>query len=195
MEDYFDENDIIDLTDNDSEFTLDTSEEEEEEHFRELELNEKCRLEQAVYDLKFKQQNKSITNLDLEVSRYANSLKSIKWFLFKAEKIKIRVDKQLKILQELDYDYYGCGEDFEEKGKERKLQKKYFSAWGSRRPVPEAEKHEDKMKMMKKDLVAEFESFCDVEKFKLYILCGETRNYIGKLWPFSSDLVLMVKIK
>ena len=63
----FDENDIIDLTDNDSEFTLDTSEEEEEEHFRELELNEKCRLEQAVYDLKFKQQNKSITNLDLEV--------------------------------------------------------------------------------------------------------------------------------
>ena len=67
MEDYFDENDIIDLTDNDSEFTLDTSEEEEEEHFRELELNEKCRLEQAVYDLKFKQQNKSITNLDLEV--------------------------------------------------------------------------------------------------------------------------------
>ena len=66
MED-FDENDIIDLTDNDSEFTLDTSEEEEEEHFRELELNEKCRLEQAVYDLKFKQQNKSITNLDLEV--------------------------------------------------------------------------------------------------------------------------------
>ena len=63
----FDENDIVDLTDNDSEFTLDTSEEEEEEHFRELELNEKCRLEQAVYDLKFKQQNKSITNLDLEV--------------------------------------------------------------------------------------------------------------------------------
>ena len=91
------------------------------------------------------------------------------------------MDKQLKILQELDDDYHGCGEDFEEKGKKRKLQKKYFSAWGSRRPVPEAEKHEDKMKMMKKDLVAEFESFCDVEKFKLYILCGETRNYIGKL--------------
>ena len=62
----FDENDIVDLTDNGSEFTLDTSEEEEED-FRELELNEKCRLEQAVYDLKFKQQNKSITNLDLEV--------------------------------------------------------------------------------------------------------------------------------
>lgn len=90
------------------------------------------------------------------------------------------MDKQLKILQELDYDY-GCGGDFEERGKNRKLQKKYFSAWGSRRPVPEAEKHEDKMKMMKKDLVSEFESFCDVEKFKLYILCGETRNYIGKL--------------
>ena len=68
----FDENDIVDLTDNGSEFTLDTSaseEEEEDENFRELELNEKCRLEQAVYDLKFKQQNKSITNLDLEVDR------------------------------------------------------------------------------------------------------------------------------
>ena len=64
----FDENDIVDLTDNGSEFTLDTSE-EEEDHFRELELNEKCRLEQAVYDLKFKQQNKSITNLDLEVDK------------------------------------------------------------------------------------------------------------------------------
>ena len=77
MEDYFDENDIIDLTDNDSEFTLDTSEEEEEEHFRELELNEKCRLEQAVYDLKFKQQNKSITNLDLEVD--TSSKVNLKW--------------------------------------------------------------------------------------------------------------------
>ena len=68
----FDENDIVDLTDNGSEFTLDTSaseEEEEDENFRELELNEKCRLEQAVYDLKFKQQNKSITNLDLEVDK------------------------------------------------------------------------------------------------------------------------------
>ena len=76
MED-FDENEIIDLTDNDSEFTLDTSEEEEEEHFRELELNEKCRLEQAVYDLKFKQQNKSITNLDLEVD--TSSKVNLKW--------------------------------------------------------------------------------------------------------------------
>ena len=90
------------------------------------------------------------------------------------------MDKHLKILQELDY-AYECGEDYEEKGKRRKLEKKYFSAWGVRRPVPEAEKHEDKMKMMKEDLVAEFESFCDVEKFKLYILCGETRNYIRKL--------------
>ena len=59
-----DENDIVDFTDDESEFTLNTSEEEE---FRELEMNEQCRLEQAVYDLKFKQQNNSITNLDLEV--------------------------------------------------------------------------------------------------------------------------------
>ena len=64
----FDENDIVDFTDNESEFTLDTSEEEEEDQLRELQLNEKCRLEQAVYDLKFKQQSKSITNLDVEVS-------------------------------------------------------------------------------------------------------------------------------
>ena len=59
-----DENDIVDFTDDESEFTLNASEEEE---FRELEMNEQCRLEQAVYDLKFKQQNNSITNLDLEV--------------------------------------------------------------------------------------------------------------------------------
>ena len=71
-------------------------------------------------------------------------------------------------MQELDYGFE-CGEGFEEKGKKRKLEKKYFSAWGARRPVPEAKKHEDKMKMMKEDLVAEFESCCDVEKFKLYI--------------------------
>ncbi len=64
----FDENDIVDFTDNESEFTLDTSEEDEEDQLRELQLNEKCRLEQAVYDLKFKQQSKSITNLDVEVS-------------------------------------------------------------------------------------------------------------------------------
>ena len=56
--------DIVDFTDDESEFTLNTSEEEE---FKELEMNEQCRLEQAVYDLKFKQQNNSITNLDLEV--------------------------------------------------------------------------------------------------------------------------------
>ena len=65
----FDENDIEDFTDNESEFTLDTSEEEEEDQLRELQLNEKCRLEQAVYDLKFKQQSKSITNLDVEVCK------------------------------------------------------------------------------------------------------------------------------
>ena len=62
-----DENDIVDFTDDESEFTLNTSEEEEGNQFRELEMNEQCRLEQAVYDLKFKQQNTSITNLDVEV--------------------------------------------------------------------------------------------------------------------------------
>ena len=72
----FDENDIVDFTDNESEFTLDTSEEEEEDQLRELQLNEKCRLEQAVYDLKFKQQSKSITNLDVEVS-YALSFEML----------------------------------------------------------------------------------------------------------------------
>ena len=63
----FDDNDIVDFTDTDSEFTLNTSEEEDDDQFRELELTEKCRLEQAVYDLRFKQQNQSITNLDVEV--------------------------------------------------------------------------------------------------------------------------------
>ena len=62
-----DENDIVDFTDDESEFTLNSSEEEEGNQFRELEMNEQCRLEQAVYDLKFKQQNISITNLDVEV--------------------------------------------------------------------------------------------------------------------------------
>ena len=62
-----DENDIVDFSDDESEFTLNTSEEEEGNQFRELEMNEQCRLEQAVYDLKFKQQNISITNLDVEV--------------------------------------------------------------------------------------------------------------------------------
>ena len=62
-----DENDIVDFTDDESEFTLNTSEEEEGNQYRELEMNEQCRLEQAVYDLKFKQQNISITNLDVEV--------------------------------------------------------------------------------------------------------------------------------
>ena len=62
-----DENDIVDFTDDESEFTLNTSEEEEGNQFRELEMNEQCRLEQAVYDLKFKQQNTLITNLDVEV--------------------------------------------------------------------------------------------------------------------------------
>ena len=76
----FDENDIVDFTDNESEFTLDTSEEEEEDQLRELQLNEKCRLEQAVYDLKFKQQSKSITNLDVEVS---NALSFAILFSFK----------------------------------------------------------------------------------------------------------------
>ena len=62
-----DENDIVDFTDDESEFTLNTSEEEEGNQYRELEMNEQCRLEQAVYDLKFKQQNILITNLDVEV--------------------------------------------------------------------------------------------------------------------------------
>ena len=35
-----------------------------------------------------------------------------------------------------------------------------------------------RMRTMKESLLTDFESFCDVEKFKLYILCGETRNYI-----------------
>ena len=55
------------FTDDDSELNFNTSEEEEGNQYRELEMNEQCRLEQAVYDLKFKQQNILITNLDVEV--------------------------------------------------------------------------------------------------------------------------------
>lgn len=76
----FDEKDIVDFTDNESEFTLDTSEEEDEDQLRELQLNEKCRLEQAVYDLKFKQQSKSITNLDVEVSNELSLEKILMYF-------------------------------------------------------------------------------------------------------------------
>ena len=89
-------------------------------------------------------------------------------------------------MKSLNYLNDYCGEDLEEKRKNIDLQKKYFSAWGARKPAPD-----DRMKMMKRDLVAELASFCDVEKFKLYILCAEARNYIWKLWHFLwSDSVV-----
>ena len=46
---------------------------------------------------------------------------------------------------------------------------------------------------MKESLLTEFESFCDVEKFKLYILCGETRNYIRLGTMFYHHLHQMFK--
>ena len=66
----FDENDIVDFTDDDSSYTFNTSEDEEdEERLRELDINGNCRLEQAVYDLQYKLQSKTITNLDVEVKK------------------------------------------------------------------------------------------------------------------------------
>ena len=48
MENYFDENDIIDLTDNDSEFTLDTSEEEEDHPGGEVDARHQFKTNSAV---------------------------------------------------------------------------------------------------------------------------------------------------
>ena len=50
-----------------------------------------------------------------------------------------------------------------------------------------------RMRTMKESLLTEFESFCDVEKFKLYILCGETRNYIRLGTMFYHHLHQMFK--
>ena len=178
--DELDDNDIVDYHDDgESDYTLDTDSEEEgeEDKLRELDIDGHCRLEQAVYDLQYKMQSKTISNQDVEVKR-----------------IEIQVDRQLELL-------HGNEEPMTEHGlrlrAELRLQRKYFSSWGARTPAT-TDRYCTycmyctvlgsilywllatlyRMRTMKESLLTEFESFCDVEKFKLYILCGETRNYI-----------------
>ena len=82
--DELDDNDIVDYHDDgESDYTLDTDSEEEgeEDKLRELDIDGHCRLEQAVYDLQYKMQSKTISNQDVEVKR-----------------IEIQVDRQLELL-------------------------------------------------------------------------------------------------
>ena len=58
---------IIDLRD-DSEYTWGSSEEEsEEDELKALDVDSSCRIQQTLFDLQYKQQNTSITNIDIEV--------------------------------------------------------------------------------------------------------------------------------
>ena len=116
--DELDDNDIIDYHDDgESDYTLDTDsgEEGEEDKLRELDIDGHCRLEQAVYDLQYKMQSKTISNQDVEVKR-----------------IEIQVDRQLELL-------HGNEEPMTEHGlrlrAELRLQRKYFSSWGARTPA------------------------------------------------------------
>ena len=116
--DELDDNDIVDYHDDgESDYTLDTDsgEEGEEDKLRELDIDGHCRLEQAVYDLQYKMQSKTISNQDVEVKR-----------------IEIQVDRQLELL-------HGNEEPMTEHGlrlrAELRLQRKYFSSWGARTPA------------------------------------------------------------
>ena len=66
--------DIVDLTDDSSEYTFEsTTDDEEEENsdhedkLKELNIDGKCRMEQTVYDLQYKLQSRTISNIDIEV--------------------------------------------------------------------------------------------------------------------------------
>ena len=73
MDDFID-CDIVDLNDDSSEYTLDTTTDGEEDdindHYdelKELDIDGKCRMEQTVYDLQYKLQSRTISNIDIEV--------------------------------------------------------------------------------------------------------------------------------
>ena len=69
---------IIDLKDDSSdEYTLESSEEEyddeeeeedEEDRLKSLDLDSSSRFQQLLFDLQYKMQNKTITNIDIEVT-------------------------------------------------------------------------------------------------------------------------------
>ena len=57
------------------------------------------------------------------------------------------------------------------------LQKKYLLSWASGRI-----RHPSHfMAELRNNLVKEFSTILDQEKLKLYVLCGDARNYIHKL--------------
>ena len=61
--------DIIDLKD-DSEYTWGSSEEEDsddDDELKALDVESSCRIQQTLFDLQYKSQNSTITNIDIEV--------------------------------------------------------------------------------------------------------------------------------
>ena len=74
MDDFVD-CDIVDLNDDSSEYTFDSTTDDDEEEdnsdhedeLKELEIDGKCRMEQTVYDLQYKLQSRTISNIDIEV--------------------------------------------------------------------------------------------------------------------------------
>ena len=155
MDDFVD-CDIVDLNDDSSEYTFDSTtdddEEEEEnsdheEKLKELDIDGKCRMEQTVYDLQYKLQSRTISNIDIEV--YFQGLRYYIDVMHQVERIKIRVDRVLADLNKEDEE-----DNFD-------LKKKYLLSWASgriRRPSRI-------MAELKNNLITEFSTTLDREKF------------------------------
>ena len=84
MEEELDDCDIIDLPDDSSEYALDTTDDEEEDDdhvdkHKDLEIDGQCRMEQTVYDLQYKIQNRIISNLDIEVRMNKSQSEKGEW--------------------------------------------------------------------------------------------------------------------
>ena len=58
-----------------------------------------------------------------------------------------------------------------------KLEKKYLRSWASGRIKKD---RKGSMDSLRANLVSDFEEYCDMEKFKFYLQCGETRNFFRK---------------
>ena len=57
------------------------------------------------------------------------------------------------------------------------LQKKYLLSWASGR----IRRQSLFMAELKTNLITEFSTILDQEKFKLYVMCGDARNYLHNL--------------
>ena len=84
MEEELDDCDIIDLPDDSSEYALDTTDDDEDdddhvEKHKDLEIDGQCRMEQTVYDLQYKIQNRIISNLDIEVRMNKSQSERGRW--------------------------------------------------------------------------------------------------------------------